>query len=399
MKKVLDPKDFAGARVPIKMWLDDCEDGAIQQVVNVASLPFIFKHVALQSDAHRGFGCPIGTVCATEGVVVPNLTGVDIGCGMCAVKTNMYAEYGELQVDRKKIMDIVRRTVPVGFKHHAQPQGQEWMPEVPTSAVHATPVVKMQYDRARKQVGTLGGGNHFIELQRDEAGILWIMIHSGSRNLGKQVADFYNKEAKRLNEKWFSQIDPKWDLAFLPLNDEFGTCYMAEMAYCVEFAFRSRQLMMERVKEAVTEVIGQVVKFEPMINIAHNYAAMEHHFGKNVMVHRKGATRARKGEIGIIPGSQGTASYIVRGLGNPESFQSCSHGAGRVMGRKQARRTLDLGAEQKLLEEKGIIHSIRSRDDLDEAASCYKDIGKVMDNQSDLVEIVTRLEPLAVIKG
>lgn len=394
MKKVLAPKE-TGGNVPIKAWTPSYEESAMQQAINAAKLPFVYKHVALMPDFHVGYGAAIGSVIATRGVVIVNCVGVDIGCGMCAVETTIPAT----EVDLKAIMKIVRRTIPVGFKHHAKPQREMWMPALPTSVIHAVPVVKNEYDSARKQVGTLGGGNHFIELQKDEQGFLWIMIHSGSRNLGYKVAKYYNDEAKRLNAKWFSHVDPKWDLAFLPLDDDYGRCYMAEMNYCTKFAFNNRDLMMERVKEAIEQSVPGRVDFKPMINIAHNYAAMENHFGKNVVVHRKGATRARKDEIGIIPGSQGTASYIVRGLGNPESFQSCSHGAGRVMGRKEAKRTLDLEVEKKRLDDQGIIHSIRSRDDLDEATSCYKNIDTVMNNQSDLVEVVTKLTPLAVIKG
>jgi tRNA-splicing ligase RtcB len=262
-------------------------------------------------------------------------------------------------------------------------------------------IVGQQYDRALYQIGTLGSGNHFLEIQVSLSdNRIWIMIHSGSRNLGKQVADEYNKIAVALNKKWHTSVNPKWELAFLPLDTPEAKAYVEEMQYCVDFALANRKLMMERVLQAFEhEMKTKEVADGNMINIAHNYARMESHFGKNVLVHRKGATSARKGEVGIIPGSQGTKSYIVMGLGNEESFQSCSHGAGRKMGRKDAQRRLDLEIEKKKLDEQGIIHGIKSVEDLDEAAGAYKDIDVVMENQNDLVSILHELSPLAVVKG
>lgn len=224
------------------------------------------------------------------------------------------------------------------------------------------------------------------------------MIHSGSRNIGYKVAKHYNDLAIELNQKWFSEVPKKWELAFLPIDSEEGHAYLVEMEYCVDFALNSRKLMMERVKEAVSAVCPDV-EYGELINIAHNYASMEHHFSKNVMIHRKGATKAQVGQLGIIPGSQGTVSYIVEGLGNKDSFESCSHGAGRKMGRKQAQRELSLEFEKKRLDDMGVIHSIRNEKDLDEATGAYKDISVVMANQEDLAEIKVELRPLAVIKG
>ena len=224
------------------------------------------------------------------------------------------------------------------------------------------------------------------------------MIHSGSRNLGKQVGDFYNKIAAALNERWYSVVSPDIRLPFLARESkEFGN-YWNEMKYCIDFALCNRRLMMERIEEVLADVLNGI-EFEPMINIAHNYAAMENHFGQNVIVHRKGATLAREGVIGIIPGSQGTASYIVEGLGNPESFCSCSHGAGRLMSRAMAIKSLDMQQEVSQLEAKGIVHAIRSQDDMQEASGAYKDIEEVIANESDLVKVRTKLLPVAVIKG
>jgi tRNA-splicing ligase RtcB len=259
-------------------------------------------------------------------------------------------------------------------------------------------IVKSEYESARTQIGTLGGGNHFIEIQQGDDGHIWLMVHSGSRNIGYRVAGYYNRLAIELNKRWKSPVPPNWQLAYLPVETEEGQRYLDEMRYCVEFALANRKLMMERMQTAVLHNVA-AVSFEPLINIAHNYAALEHHFGREVMVHRKGATSARKGEYGIIPGSQGTASYIVMGKGNPESFASCSHGAGRIMGRKEAQRQLRLEVEKKRLDDLGILHAVRSKKDLDEAAGAYKDIQQVIANQMDLIEVKVKLKPLAVIKG
>jgi tRNA-splicing ligase RtcB len=310
---------------------------------------------------------------------------------MLAVKTNLK----DLSIDIiKRIMGKIRARIPVGFEWHKSPN----LNAVETPEENL-PIILQQLEKARLQVGTLGGGNHFIELQKDQDGYIWFMIHSGSRNLGKRVADHYNKIAKDLNENWYTSVDPKWDLAFLPISDPNAVLYMKEMKYCVDFALRNREVMAEQIREVICEEIKDSVEFEPAINIAHNYAAWENHGGKNVIVHRKGATSARLGELGIIPGSQGTASYIVEGLGNAQSFNSCSHGAGRKMGRKEAQRKLDLKEEIAHLDGLGIVHGIRNQSDLDEAAGAYKDIEDVMKNQQDLVKIVTKLVPLGVVKG
>jgi tRNA-splicing ligase RtcB len=387
MKKVITTE-----RHPIKMWLDEIEENALAQASNLANLPFVHKHIALMPDAHSGYGMPIGGVLATRGVVIPNAVGVDIGCGMCAIKTNIeHMNPDEL----KTIMSMVRKTIPLGHNWHKNQQDGNLMPQREKLPF----IVENQYNRALYQIGSLGGGNHFIEIQRGNDGFIWIMLHSGSRNIGKQVAEHYNKVARQLNERWHTSVPKAWDLAFLPIGSDEAQAYLEEMNYCVEFAFANRQLMMTRIKEAFVEVTHGEAQFDELINIAHNYAAWENHLGENVLVHRKGATRAYEGETGIIPGSQGTKSFIVEGLGNPESFKSCSHGAGRVMGRRQAQRELDLATEIKKLNDKGIIHAIRNQKDLDEAASAYKDIDRVMENQQDLVKIKIKLEPLAVVKG
>ena len=390
MKKVLTDN----CHVPVKMWLDELEPEAMQQTLNLANLPFAFRHIAILPDAHSAYGMPIGGVLATREVIIPNAVGVDIGCGMCAIRTNLE----DIKTEKLKLlMAGIRSLVPLGFNHHKKEQDENLIPSLDT--VPERGVVRQEYRAALRQIGTLGGGNHFIEIQKGNDGHIWIMVHSGSRNIGLKVAEHYNKLAKKLNERWFSSVDRSKDLAFLPIESPEAKDYIAEMRYCVDFALANRQLMMANIKKIFREEIGNRFEDLQFINIAHNYAAWEYHFGVSVIVHRKGATSARDGELGIIPGSQGTKSYIVIGKGNPESFQSCSHGAGRMMGRKQAQRSLDLETEISKLDKKGIIHSIRTVKDLDEAPSAYKDIDEVMANQKDLVDIAVELTPMAVIKG
>lgn len=386
-------KVFLENKIPIKMWADKIEDGALEQARNLASLPFAFKHIALMPDVHCGLGMPIGGVLATKGVIVPNAVGVDIGCGMCAVRTSLRVE--DISRDSiSRVISIVKELVPLGFDHHAEMQDESLLPE--GYDLESLPYVKTLLIAARKQIGTLGGGNHFIEIQKSTDGEVWIMIHSGSRNIGKKVAERYGKIAKMLNDRWYSDVAE--GLEFLPIEAPEAQNYWREMKWCVDFALCNRKLIMEQVCEAMASVYPSV-KFDEMINIAHNYAAREEHFGQKVIVHRKGATRARLDEIGIIPGSQGSKSYIVRGLGNPESFMSCSHGAGRVLGRREACRVLNLQSEIDRMNTLGIIHGIHEQKDLDEAPSAYKDIDTVMANQRDLVEPIVELSPIAVIKG
>ena len=381
---------------PVKIWARTVDPSAYKQIMNLATLPFVYHHLAFMPDVHAGVGMTIGGVLAARGAVIPNAVGVDIGCGMCAVKTNIRVEDLTSETLRKGFMRGIRKQVPLGMDHHKTAQDEALMPQ--GYDIDSMNVVSKQYKSALKQLGTLGGGNHFIELQRDQDGWMWVMIHSGSRNLGLQVGQYYNEKAKNLNRIWFSNVNPDIDLAFLPVKTQEFKDYWTEMEYCVQFALANRRLMMDRICSVIKDNVPDA-EFEPMINIAHNYAAWENHFGENVIVHRKGATRAREGEIGIIPGSQGTRSYITEGLGNSDSFMSCSHGAGRVMSRKEADRPLDLKAQQEKLDSRGIVHAIRCQKDLEEASSAYKNIDEVMACQADLTKIVTTLEPIAVIKG
>lgn len=320
---------------------------------------------------------------------MPNAVGVDIGCGMCSLRTNLTDIDTD---DLKPIMGIIRDTVPVGFNHHEVRQDEAWMPE----RNGELPIVNQEYESALYQIGTLGGGNHFIEIQKGSDGYIWIMIHSGSRNLGFTVANHYDDQAIQLNKD--AGEDVTQDLAYIPESSELFELYWQEMNYCLEFALANRMLMMERAKTAFRTVLPDV-EFADFINKPHNFAAEEEHFGETVIVHRKGATRARKGEWGMIPGSQGTASFLVTGKGEAQSFESCAHGAGRIMSRTEARKTLDLDAEVEALEDRGILHGIRHLEDLDEAPGSYKDIDEAMRNQVDLVDVQIELQPLAVIKG
>lgn len=398
--KVINTEEY-----PIKLWLEDIEDGALQQAKNLANLPFVYKWISIMPDSHQGYGMPIGGVVALENVISPNMVGVDIGCGMCAYNTGIKVE-GIPQEKFKEILGNIRAFVPVGFNHHEEKQDPRHLPKLFVDPV-SHPIISTVYERALYQIGTLGGGNHFIELQCSDRGELWIMIHSGSRNLGKTVADHYNEVAIELNKQFYVPNVVEKDLAFLPVNTIEGQNYIREMQYCVEFAYCNRLLMMQNVFTCIDIALGTNllltnVDRSGIINISHNYARLENHMGKNVWVHRKGATSARQDEIGIIPGSMGTKSYIVKGKGNIQSFTSCSHGAGRKMSRSEASRIITL--EQADASMKDVVYGRwnKGRDgklDFGEAPDAYKNIDEVMNNQTDLVDIIVELKPLAVVKG
>ena len=401
-------------RLPIKVWANqgDIETAALKQIENAASLPFAYHHAVLLSDGHCGYGAPIGGVAAMDGVIVPYFVGKDIGCGMSAIKTKIKEWDSEII---KEVMGEIRNQIPVGMKGLEHPLFDE-MPQKQTDAGIkegwvGTTVIFKEWNNAAKQIGTLGGGNHFIELQKDPEGNLWVMLHSGSRHLGSVVCDHYNKLAVDLNAKYFSSVPPNWQLAFFPIDSNEGQAYMQEMDYCLKYALFNRYRMIKLIMRilqdkfkipgggAILDDYGfEAPKDNGIINIHHNYAVYENHFGKNVLVHRKGATRVREGEIGIIPGSQGTSSYIVRGKGNPESYMSCSHGAGRKMSRTAAVANLNLQDEIAKMDAQGIIHGMRNQDDLDEASGSYKDIENVISQQLDLIDVLVELKPVASIK-
>ena len=394
MKQVITTEKF-----PIKMWLDDIEPGAMAQARNLANLPFVAGWVALMPDCHEGYGMPIGGVLATRHVIIPNAVGVDIGCGMLA--TQHFAKNGvahELFTEDvlKRVMARIREEVPMGFNHHRHPVAWDGFDTVPADA----PVVLRELESARKQIGTLGGGNHFIELLRREQKEgsndteLWAMVHSGSRNLGLKVASHYHEKAQMLCSRWHIEL-PHSDLAYLPAAEPLAHEYRVSMDFCRRFAEQNRQIIMDRISEAIADEVGLLP--EQSIESVHNYVALEMHLNEMVWVHRKGAIRASEDTLGVIPGSMGSPSFIVLGCGNPNSFESASHGAGRRMGRGQARRTLKLEEEQARMA--GIVHGLRNTSDLDEAPGAYKNILDVMTNQQDLVSVEAILSPIANLKG
>lgn len=375
----------------ILSWCNNPEEGAIKQAMNISEHPWLVGNVCLMPDTHEGYGMPIGGVVALDNAICPNMVGVDIGCGMLAVRTSLK----EISVDNlKSILGEIRSSIPVGFNHHKTVQSHLIFEDHRWSL----PICGQEFESAKHQIGTLGGGNHFIEIQKGSDGFIWFMIHSGSRNLGYKVAKYYNDLANELCSRWKQDKIVKDQLAVLPIGTKEARDYINEMNLCLEFSNANRDHMSNFIKEAFNKVIGNVTYDEP-INIQHNYATLEHHYDRNVWVHRKGATLARENTVGIIPGSQGTSSYIVKGLGNEASLCSCSHGAGRRMSRSKAKQELNLKEEQEKLNKKGILHAIRGKNDLEEASSAYKDIDVVMEEQKDLVEILVKLEPLAVVKG
>lgn len=401
-------------RRPIKVWLeniDQIEKSCLEQAYHLADLPFIHKWVCLMPDTHTGKGMPIGGVIATEGVIIPNAVGVDIGCGMNFISTNIKAAglkevvTGNGTLVQTIIADIMRE-IPVGFNSHTEKQTSHVLDQALEQAEkyegnqELFPLIESAY----YQVGTLGGGNHFIELQEDQDGYLGIMLHSGSRHFGKRICDAYHKKARALNEMWYSQVPDEYRLAFLPVDSEEGQEYITWMNLAMDYAFENRARMMQRVKDIVAEKIqkysDQKVAFSEEINCHHNYASLEHHYGKNVWVHRKGATRARSGELAVIPGAMGSYSYVVKGRGNEESFCTSSHGAGRAYSRKGAMETFSCEAVLNDLKEQGIVLGKTKKADVaEESRFAYKDIETVMDNQNDLVEIVSKLKTIAVVKG
>jgi tRNA-splicing ligase RtcB (3'-phosphate/5'-hydroxy nucleic acid ligase) len=398
-----------GSKRFAKLWVEDVENieaSAREQIISMAQLPHLFKHLAIMPDVHFGKGATVGAVMATDGAVVPNCVGVDIGCGMAAYPTGLKFE-GELATREhwRHWLEGVQKAVPVGFAcfndrpdrwEARKSRMGETCAAVEPAELHCfgsmLPAKKFDTmeEMVLRQVGTLGGGNHFLEVQRDESGEIWLMVHSGSRAIGLKIAEHYDRQARALNAQWKSPAPPY--LNWLPTDHDAGRKYLADMAWAVDYALASRKEMLRN----ALGVLGIEFDAGRMINIPHNYAAMENHFGSNVVVHRKGATRARSGEVGIIPGSMGSKSYIVSGKGNKESYTSCSHGAGRAMGRKAALRVLDTTMFAQAIEG---TFSTPGKGYLDEAPQAYKDIDHVMAQQTELVDIVHTLSPVITLKS
>lgn len=399
---------------PIKVWLKDessIESSCLEQAYHLAQLPFIHKWVCLMPDTHTGMGMPIGGVIAADDVIIPNAVGVDIGCGMAYSETNIkYEDLKDIITGNGSILqgiigDILRN-IPVGFQHH-----KTAMPSY--SLDHALAEMELyeqdaqllgQLEAGYFQIGTLGGGNHFIEIQIDENGYLCIMIHSGSRHFGKSVCDYFHNKARDLNKKWHSNVSDEYRLAFLPVDTMEGKQYINWMNLCLQFAKENREKMLLSVKAIFEKWIGKYTQlslhFSNEINCHHNYASLENHYDKNVWVHRKGAVRARKDELAVIPGAMGSYSYVVKGKGNPESFCSSSHGAGRCYSRKGAMNAFSCEEVMVDLKQQGIVLGKKNKNDIaEESRFAYKDIDMVIKHQADLVVPVKKLKTVGVVKG
>ena len=395
--------------VPVKAWTRGVpfEPEARKQVMNAARMPFIHKWVAVMPDVHAGIGATVGSVIPTKGAIIPAAVGVDIGCGMMAVQTSLLA--ADLPENLHAIRTAIEEAVPHGFSSSHKRHSKGGWAELPGSAARNWKPLEAGYQRimdrhpalkqanSMMQMGSLGGGNHFIEICLDEADRVWIMLHSGSRGIGNKIGSFFIEMAREDMRKIMASL-PDRDLAYF----QEGTGHFGEYVEAVEWAQRfaalNRETMMESVIAAIRGSKG-IPPFEAKVqavNCHHNYVSREHHFGADVFVTRKGAVSAREGELGIIPGSMGARSYIVRGKGNPESFHSCSHGAGRAMSRTEAKRRFSL--EDHIRATEGV-ECRKDADVIDETPAAYKRIEAVMDAQKELVEIVHTLKQVVCVKG
>jgi tRNA-splicing ligase RtcB (3'-phosphate/5'-hydroxy nucleic acid ligase) len=397
--------------VPIKSWTRGVafEDQAKKQVRNIAAMPFVKKWVAIMPDVHAGIGATIGSVIATQKAIIPAAVGVDIGCGMIAAKTSLRAE--QLPDDLKALRFAMEAAVPHGRTDNggahdrgawANPPQRTVDAWLPMEAVYKEIIAKHQSAGLKmrvNQLGSLGGGNHFIELCLDESGAVWIMLHSGSRGVGNRMGTYFIEQAKADMRRWFINL-PDQDLAYIPEGSTMFKDYIQAVTWAQEYARVNREIMMANVVDALRALPNNMLpEFDATleaVNCHHNYVSREKHFGESMIVTRKGAVRAREGEMGIIPGSMGARSFIVRGKGNPDSFMSCSHGAGRLMSRTQARRQFST------YDHAQATAGVECRKDdavVDETPGAYKDIDAVMAAQSDLVEIVYTLKQVVCVKG
>jgi len=393
--------------VPVKMWTCGVpvEDGARRQLLKAAQMPFIFKHVAVMPDVHIGIGATVGSVIPTKNAIIPAAVGVDIGCGMMACRTSLTAN--DLPDSLGHFRNAIERAVPHGRSSGRRRDKGSWHDAPKTSeAAWSALVDRFEVITAKhkviaqsnnlKHMGTLGTGNHFVEICLDQEDRVWFMLHSGSRGVGNRIGRYFIELAKKDMEKWFINIPDK-DLAYFPEGTDHFDDYVEAVEWAQDFAFSNRAVMMQNVISAIRHIVSKPFKAEvEAVNCHHNYVARENHFGEDILVTRKGAVRARKGDMGIIPGSMGTRSYIVRGLGNEDSFCSCSHGAGRVMSRTEAKKRISL---EEHLE---AVKDVECRKDaavIDETPAAYKPIDQVMEAQKDLVEIVHTLRQVVCVKG
>lgn len=391
-----------GEKHPIKVWTDPStiEDSALQQLKNLARLPFIGSNgIAVMPDVHAGIGSTVGTVIATRKAVLPAAVGVDIGCGMCAVRTSLKAS--DLPDNLAPVRHQIERDVPVGFNAYKRESDIQTNWSTFHSLVNDWNdlVDKTEYrsdfGTVSKQLGTLGGGNHFIEICLDENQDVWIMLHSGSRGTGNQIGRYFIDRAKELCERWHVDL-PHQDLAYLPQGDKVFDEYIQAVTWAQEYAKANRAVMLERVCSALGRTVKPFYTQDEAVNCHHNYVALENHHNENLYVTRKGAISAREGQLGIIPGSMGQRSYIVRGKGNMQSYCSCSHGAGRVMSRTQAKKHFTLAD---LVAQTQGVECRKDEGVIDEIPGAYKDIDQVMANQTDLVEVEHTLKQVLCVKG
>jgi len=401
---------FAPERgVPIKAWTRgvSLEDEARNQLLNVAQLPFVYKWIAAMPDVHWGIGATVGSVIPTRGAIIPAAVGVDIGCGMMAVATSLNAR--DLPDNLKGIRDAIEKAVPHGRTNNGGAGDRGAWHEIPARNQEMWQSLKPRYDAVlakhpkldrgnhSNHLGTLGTGNHFIEVCLDESEAVWFMLHSGSRGVGNRMGNYFIELARNDMKKFFINLADE-DLAYFPERTEHFDDYVEAVEWAQDYARSNRQLMMEQIVAAV-RASGEVPPFSAelkAINCHHNYVARESHFGQNVLVTRKGAVRAREGDMGIIPGSMGARSYIVRGKGSPESFHSCSHGAGRAMSRHEAKRRFTVEDHVRMTEG---VECRKDAEVIDETPAAYKPIDAVMAAQSDLVEIVHSLRQVVCVKG
>ncbi len=392
---------------PVKVWTDDIDENAISQLENMSRIPFIHKHIAAMPDAHWGMGATIGSVIPCNGAIIPAAVGVDLGCGMMAVQTSLNAN--NLPDNLHQIRLDIEAAVPHGRTDNGGSNDKGGWPELPKSHANRWGVLEARYEqivakhpKARsynnaKHLGTLGTGNHFIEVCLDESDSVWVMLHSGSRGAGNKIGSYFIQQAKLEMERYhITPYLPDKDLSYLVEHTELFDDYCAAVLWAQDFAEENRKAMMGEVLNVLHHHFGEFSLEDRAINCHHNYIARENHYGANVLITRKGAIRAREGDMGIIPGSMGAKSFIVRGKGNKESFFSCSHGAGRKLGRRQANKmfTADDLAEQT----KGI-ECPKDESRVDEIPAAYKSIDTVMENQSDLVDIVHTLKQVINVKG
>lgn len=384
---------------PIKIWAGDVEAAAMQQLTNLSSLPFIPRNgVAVMPDVHWGNGTSVGTVLATHRAIIPAAVGVDIGCGMNAVRTSLVAS--DLPDSLSQLRHSIERGVPTGAAGHRTERQQTLMGSLAwfkMEGINEDLFDDFLLKKSLLQLGTLGGGNHFIEVCLDEEQRVWVMLHSGSRGVGNKIGQHFISLAKEEMERWHIDL-PDPNLAYLPEGTKLFDDYIAAMLWAQNYALENRRAMMKEVLSCLWHWLPREMGYitDEAINCHHNYAQMEHHFGENLWITRKGAVRARVGDLGIIPGSMGQRSYIVRGLGNAESYSSCSHGAGRAMSRTEARKRFTVADLE--LQTAGV--ECRKDDAvLDEIPSSYKDIDAVIAAQTDLIEVVHTLKQILCVKG